>query len=311
MPYDFELVFTGLFVLTFRGKDKQHPDEVEVGLVQSAGHPHGHDHGRGGALTEHRPLLSYLQETISEASEHKDQVLPAPNGRLIAFRELAGERITISPPPEGPSRIVASWRPAAAPGEAAPRVPGDESEEIYLDWVPTLREVVPDAPAPTNGPLSGLSATHVTGRIRLLGGDLFAAEVVRDLDNEYVLWSFEAGGGPAGGMEPHAIADMIVLRMEGLEGPVDILGHSAGRLALRPSRRPGRGDRGDVVRASVTNLPPVDAELSETLDHFESLLDFASAVEPNPTIMIPKAEDGLLDCSSSTICPGVTHGGTG
>lgn len=309
MAYVFELAFTGLFVLTFKGGDKEHPDEVEVALIKTAGHPHGHDHGEN-APSEHRPLLSYLQETIGTGSTRADAVLPAPNGHLIAYRDLTDETIAIVPPEGGPSKITALWRPAPPEGVEPPQFPENEEQEVFLDWLPSLQKILPGAPAPRRGGSFELPAGQVAGRVRFTAGTLFAAEVVRKMNNSYVVWDFKQGN-QFNPQASQAIADLVILRLEGLTRPVRIEGHTAGDLFLRPSRRPGRGHEGSLVQASVTNLPTADSPLSTTLDHFESLLQLLSSQGQTPVLAVPTATEGLLQCSSSTICPGVNGGGGG
>jgi len=294
--YDFELAFTGLFALTFKGKDREHPDEVEVALIKTSGPQHGHHHGAGGS-PPHRPLLSYMTETLADASAHKDQVFPAPNGHLVAVRDLTRQKIRIVPPTGGPTKLKAIWRPSSA--GTPPQVPDqfDEAEEMYLDWLPSFQKLAPNAPSSFH-----LPRKHVAGTVRFSAGKLFAAEVARKINGKYVLWDFKQKGK----FDPRAsqaIADLIILRMENLKRPVKIEGHSVGDLFLSPSLRPGRGQQPGLVQASVTNLPTVDSALSDTLHHFS----FLDRILPSP-FQVPEARNGLLDCSSSTICPGVKGG---
>ncbi|HEX7186057.1 MAG TPA: hypothetical protein VF756_29800, partial [Thermoanaerobaculia bacterium] len=150
MPYDFELTFTGLCILTFIGEDKSHPEEVNVLLVKTdlpaQGEP-DHQHHRAHAHARHIPLLSF--STARDArpapgSEARFRLVPTPDGRQLGIAELRGI-ITIKTDEEEenpPGRLVAHWRPGDAPVNTTPD-PDSAAEQAWLNWVPSLQKVNP------------------------------------------------------------------------------------------------------------------------------------------------------------------------
>ena len=305
LSYDFELTITGLCVLTFHGEDKRRPDEVNVLLVKTdpprecsdaehsehsehAGHS-GHEH------PQHFPLLTFsvARETRPAAGSNAEfGLVPTPDGRQLGIVRLEGPVHLNLGDGDGPAGLTARWRPADLADRLAP-----EDEEAWLNWVPLLKKVSPDLKAPTEeAPFAGLNWDRVIATLKLTRGALKAANLIRRADGRLAIWEFK----PAGKVEPfarQAMAAAVVLRLSGLSQPVSIEGDRIGRLRLV-------GRQGELVRASVTNLPAENSAPSERLEHFAQFYDLFE--EQPQTESLPEFT-GIIDTSQGMDCPCAVH----
>ncbi len=314
MPFTFELSFTGLCLFTFEGNpvEPELPTLANVLLLDArkngngaapdtAVHVHGQANGRGKSKhIDHLPLLTYALRDLTNRSPKRGQtIFPGPAGEPIARRELGG-LMNLKVVPPGAPALRAVWRPAERPLEQVPRGP---EEEPWLDWSLGIRKLLPElAATPTSGAPAGLQRARITAQVQLTGGTLQSSRVVRGLNGGYLLWHFVGPDGDFDPRESQAIADIIVLRLEGLTKPVRIDGFNEGPVEFAPPA----GTTQDLVRVSITNLPPeeIDDEgeqLVHVADHYSQLV----SERFRERLRRPTNSDHL-DTPSSTACPPTT-----
>lgn len=309
MAFAFELSFTGLCVLTLKGRDKRRPEQANILLVKTdAGH-NGHGNGGGGRHL-HQPRLNVATENLVPLPSPNHQLVGLPSGLTMASRDISGSSLSISVEGGTPNNLDARWMPDGMP---RPQVPPGTAEEEWLDWVPNLRAMEPQVPAASDAaPHAGLEPGEFTATVRLDRGILKAALVgIEQSSGDFLLWDFkETAVAPFNNAASQAIASLIVLRLEGLTRRVTISGLPGGEsVLLQPARRSLSGQDPDLVRASVTNLPSDDLGETTVLRHFVHFFDVVNFTGPRPPAVLPHARQGRLDSSSSGICPSVRHTG--
>ncbi len=309
MPFDFELLFTGLCLFTFV-PDRQDPEEVNVLLVNT-NHLHG-DAARGGNGSghnghhhvAHEPVLTYALNVLTDRSEKVHQVFPGPDGEPIGRRRLdlpqRIPKLALVPPEGAAEKPTVIWRPAADAGVQVPRNPDDER---WLDWALRLARLFPTVPAPNGNAFAGLDRDLVSTstRVRLTTGTLQAARVARGLNGGYVLWHFVDSDNNFDRRESQALAGSIVLRLEGLTAPVQIAGFG-GLVEFAPPRGAGGG----LVQVSITNFPPEEVDERDRLDHVTQEYSNLVPGVDHAAMRFPTNADHL-DTPSSTLCPPGTH----
>jgi hypothetical protein len=314
MAFDFELSISGLCLLTFKG-DKRKPDEVDVLLVKTlapdmpgmrGGNGKGHDHGNGhDDGHRHFPRLTYFASDLTDRSS-KDQILvPAANGQQFGQRDLEGkdglelEALGVKP------GIEAVWHPDPDHHNA----PTQESEERYLDWIPTLRNVDPAVPAPAGElPFLGLLKAEVTAWLKVTQGRLEASQVARGISGQYLLWNFKTTAGQFDPKKSQALAGRVVLRLGNLDQPVQIrgLGGDGKPVEFAPVPSPGRTGR-PLVQVSITNLPDKEVFPSPTrLVHFGQFFGLVKNPPADDKIHLPETAS-QLDTTVGSFCPPGSH----
>lgn len=298
MPYKFELTFTGLIIFTFKG-DKRTPDEVNALLVDGAGH-HGHDH--------HYPLL------VTDPRNHRvsfpkppHREIPGPGGELVAHHDITDRALTVSVPGVTLPGLAAEWRPAD--GTPLGRKPGNDSEEVWLDWAMALQRMNPGTPDPTDeAPHAGLLLGEIA-RVRLRAGKLTARGFKYRDNGDYAEWDFKVpSSGPVGAT--HAMAGAVVLSIEDIPDDKHVLlAHGTGlRVILVPARLRD-GSTEPMVRASVVNLPQqaVDPHhLPDHLHHFAFFYDMVDFQSGKPPLRLPHPRTAGITLTSS-YCPPTTY----
>lgn len=343
MPFDFELSFTGLCAFTFK-PDKRTPREINALLVRtlpkgngngngdstqpasqgthghSAGH-HSHVHatdkqahphpanGNGdqnGHQHPHLPLLTYWVRDLTPRSDRKHQIIPGPDGQPIGQRGLDDKRLEIVPSGDFKGGLQATWRPPDPFDQPRHRIPRSPSEEAWLDWILSL-SMMDHTVRPEVSRFAGLQEEEATTFVKMTAGTLEASHVVRGLNGMYTIWDLREGGtrdfDPS---QSQALAGMIVLRLQGLEAPVQIKGFGGLVEFAPPGPLQDRRER-VVIHASITNLPNQELPMAE-MDrpmHLGQYLQLARF--RNGALRLPEASD-LLDTPSSGLCPPITHG---
>jgi hypothetical protein len=343
MPFDFELLFTGLCLFTFQGDPKQ-PEAVDV-LLAKTGNGHGpgtgnghtartgngggagphagaeespHRHGADGegnppqaghrhGGVAHVPVLTYTFSDLTVRSQKPCDMLLDPDGELIARRRLESEEgmleLEVVPPGGFAGALTTVWRPASEPRRQVPRT---EEDEAWLDWALRLNRILPDLPA-GNGNGNSLAAFDqraVSARIRLTRGSLRSLRVARGLNRDYLLWHFADEKGVFDRRESQAIAEAIVLRLEGLTAPVQIRG-----LGELLELAPPVGSKRTLVKASITNFPSTPVNEGDRLEHLtKGYLDLVAAqmAQPNTHLRFVTNADHL-DTQGNPLCPPGTH----
>lgn len=318
MAFDFELSVSGLCLLTFKG-DKRKPAEVNVLLVKTAppegrgdpsgGNGHHHDNGNGNGHADghrHFPLLTYSAGDLTARSSQNHKLVPASNGQLSGQRDLEGKGgIELAALGVNPG-IDAVWHPDAI----FPNAPGSRAEERYLNWIPALRRVDPDVPAPlAEVPFAGLLKPQVTAWIKITQGRLEAREVARGTSGQYLIWNFGTESGEFDSSVSQALAGKIILRIENLERPVQIRGldepGSFVELAAPPNQPDWTGH--PLVQASITNLPDQEVFPSpKRLVHFAQYFDLVPGGLSPAVIRLPESASSL-DTTVGTFCPPGSH----
>jgi len=310
MPYDFELTFTGLVVLTFFGADKTKPDEVDVLIVKSdAPHAdrarHEHHHGHGGPFPAHFPKLVFTPARDFRPAAESDahySLVPTPDGRQLGIADVHGDVALEFDSEETnvPRDLVARWRPADVPERPVPD-DGHPEQLEWLDWAPMLRKVNPNIKdASSSAPYAGLKPDLVMGRLRIDRGILKAVNLIRRPDGRFVIWNFksEVEGEPPVGRQ--ALASGVALRMSGLTEPITLKGRPFGVLRLAGVRD------GELVQASISNLPSEETPKSDRLEHFAHFYDLTPFSDIPRFDLVPERE-GIADTSSGSDCPGAIH----
>jgi hypothetical protein len=337
MPFDFELSFTGLCAFTF-SPDRLHPNEVNVLLVEPRnghgrngqrrnGHrrnggahthampevsdamPHGdHDHAgcqNGGTdhHPRHFPLLTYRLQDLTSRSNREHRLFPGPDGQLVAWRRLKGKKLRLHAPQAngGTHPLTAVWRSTEPFVQNLPRIPRSAAEEEFLDWGLTLSMLdcglVPD----THNRFGGLQDDQAVATITLTAGRLGCAQVVRGFNGEYTIFDLKESTGQFDAAMSQAIAETIVLRLEGLEAPVKISGFGGpvDFVEFAPTGPQGPPGQKTSIQASITNLP--DREIVMSPKHVSAYLDLVS--RPSTVgLKVPKVS-GFLDTPGSALCP--------
>jgi hypothetical protein len=336
--FDFELLFTGLCVFTFQGDAKQ-PQAARVLLLGSgpSGNGHGHSadgggdagggrprngarhahgggehasgngsaggNGQGGQLVEHTPMLTYAAADLTVRSDKAGQrAFVGPDGGLVAWRDLAGRmEVELVPPGGFAGPLTTVWRPAGV-GRQVPRGP---EEEVWLDWALRTRRLLPDLPPGNGEPLEALVPGAVTARVELRHGTLCAGHVARGLNGAYLLWNFEDEAARTfDRRESQALAGALVLRLQGLRGPVQLRG-LGGLVELAPPV----GSARRLVQASITNFPAVPpAKERERLVHVTH--SYAALLPPGPARPIRRrivTGSDHLDTPGNPLCPSALH----
>jgi hypothetical protein len=338
--FDFELLFTGLCVFTFQGDAKQ-PQAARVLLLSSgpsghgrtaaagdasggrprngAGHAHGsgeHASGRGnaggngqggqggqsGQVVEHAPTLTYAAADLTVRSDKTGQrAFVGPDGALVAWRDLKDMmNMELVPPGGFVGPLTTTWRPDGVRRQ----VPRGPEEEVWLDWTLRTQRLLPDLPPGNGQPLEALVPKAVTARVELRHGTLRASHVARGLNGGYLLWNFEDEASRTfDRRESQAIAGAIVLRLEGLQAPVQIRG-LGGFLELAPPV----GSTRRLVQASITNFPAVPPEKEG--DRLVHLTHSYAALLPSGARPIRKRfVTGFdhLDTPGNPLCPSAMH----
>jgi hypothetical protein len=328
MPFDFELTFTGLCVLTLKG-DREKPDEVDVLLVRTTepqehtghsgrtgtgGNGHGNGNGQGpgnghDAGHRHLPRLTYRAKDLTARSttSRAHRLVPGIDGLQLGQRDLEDKGMIEVKALDRPSGMSTAWGPSIIPEILkAPRTP---TEEVWLNWVPSFHIVAPAAPKPKGDlPFLNLEKTQVTAWAKLTQGNVEAAEVARGrINGDYLIWDFTPQvGGEVDRKTSQALAGRIVLRMENLEKPVQIrLPGDDGLVELDDLRPISDRQEQYLVSASITNLPDLEIPPSERLEHFAQYFSLFDDFPPSG-IRIPEASD-RLDTTSSTFCPPGGH----
>jgi hypothetical protein len=302
--YDFELIITGLCVLTFHGQDKRQPDQVNVLLVKTdppgedahAGHAEHHKH------PQHFPQLSFTTARDARPATDSDarfSLVPTPDGHQLGIAELGGVvSLAFDDKEENvPEPLTAYWRPAGKPDGLAPDQ-NDADEQAWLNWVPLLKKVNPGLKAPTEeAPFAGLRADRVIARLALTRGELKAANLIRKPNGQFRIWDFK----PPGAVQPfarQAMAAAAVLRFQRLSQPVWFEGETIGRLGLMGQRQD------ELVRASITNLPRENVSLGTRLVHFAQ---FYELFDESPRVQSLPEFDEHLFTSVGVDCPCALH----
>lgn len=310
MPFDFELLFTGLCLFTFEGEPR-HPDAVNVLLIktprngQNGGNGgNGHLHAGNGHPADHKhiPMLTYALRDLTVRSGKVHTIAPGPDSEPIGRRNLEGETdLQLVAPGRG--RLSPVWRPAALSKVTVPRTPADEA---WLDWALRLKRLLPDVANPNGSSFAGLDGNVVSARIRLAQGTLMCTRVARGLNGRYLLWRFEDSAGAFDPCESQALAGSIVLRLEGLEAPVQIRGFDQPVEFAPPGPADGSRER-KLVQVSITSFPEKEVRETDRLAHVteQYLALVPNAVFPG-SARFPTSTD-QLDTPSSTLCPPGTH----
>jgi hypothetical protein len=302
--YTLELSFSGLCLFTFHG-DRKKPDEVNVLFLASEGCHEGHQNQSASDL--HTPRLTFSPQDLEEASVPYD-LFPDLDGRQLAILRLPDLPMEIVAPSR--SELLACWRDEDRYNDL-PKSPPTDSDETWLDWIPSLRLVNPETPIPTEEvPWLGLRPV-VIPRLRLTKGDLSAAFFLRDRNNDYVFWEFKASESDEA-IDYQAMAGIIRLEIHGIpvEESVEIVADDGKfEVSLRPRRYPD-GTVADRVRASFTNLVSVDPRFPpNVLEHFIHFYDLVEFGGRRPKLRVPYARSAPIT-SGTTYCPVSTHGGT-
>lgn len=292
MAYKFELTFKGLCVLTFEGADKRAPTAVNVLLAKTP------------PAMQHVPILSFNPRQLAAGSSAPFTIVPTPDGRHIGLLDLKSQmNLRLDPSGTG---LTAIWRPTL-PGPE-PEAPPTDADQEWLNWSPALTSGHDNVPVPDESklPFANLNAGKITAHLRLTRGTIKAGRVARRVsDNSFALWDFKRPDNTV--KVRKAIAEVVILTLDGLNVPVWFQGYSWGFFGLvaRPSDT--------VVQASVTNLPAVEvpsgAHPTPKLDHFAHFYDlFDPPPLPPAGLALPETgSDVITDTTSSVICPNATY----
>jgi hypothetical protein len=306
MAYDFKLVFHGLILLVFHGSDRENLTEIDALMVNTQGMKGSH---------RHFPYLNFSLTDRASSADAPYGLVPGPNGKQFGRVKLDKDTgkdpvmVTVKAATGQGQKLSAVWRPTDISPQPAPRWP---HEELWLDWVPTIKQANPGMYDPTSAvPFAGYKQPNITACIRLLQGELSAADIARNRAGNYMIWKFK----PAGSGKPiisQALAKSMVLRLTGLTNSVEINIQHQG-VPIRNCNLRSLDSGGEVI-ASVTNLPKDEPDPDKRLTHFAMYYDVANwpsgSPPPPDALNLPEAPQNL-DTSQGTVCTGGKGGGTG
>lgn len=288
-PYEFELVFHGLILMLFQGSDKRNPTEIDAFLLKT---------DTMGGSHRHFPCLNFSLADRAAGSDMPFKLAAGPDGSqfgqvsltgVVTIEREAGETSASEP-------LTAIWRPDATP---ATTLPSTTNEHKWLEWVPSLKEANPGV----KDPLAVIN-NQVAAQVKILNGELRAANIAKDQNGDLVTWTFKTQAGGSTTNLKQAIANAMVLSIRNLTKPIHIKDANGKKLLLVP---PGLNTK---VTASLTHLPEVEPPPANRLEHFSmyyDLVEWDTTTSPKPAsadMNLPQHAVAQLDTSYGTICPG-------
>jgi hypothetical protein len=222
MPFNFELTISGLCVIVLKADKDRPPTPTAVDIVCVAAYGH-------------RPRLSYPPEFVSAHGEVEPELCVDSTGQRIAFLDIRDRILSLQTPPSA-AEFTLEW------GDPTKKTPPYDVDEHWMQWIPSIADLgltgirlkeddahehlhhihrrsrhprkvsrntsqkysrgVQDEPLLVRG---------MSSRISLPPGRLFSRSVLKDEDDEYLVWKFPGYGAQ------RALANEIVYRAEGLE----------------------------------------------------------------------------------------------
>jgi hypothetical protein len=223
MPFNFELTISGLCVIVLKSKVDRPPTPTAVDIVCVAAYGH-------------QPRLSYSPDLISPDGEVEPELCVDSTGQRIAFLDIRDRVLSFQSQPAA-AEFTLEW------GDQTKETPPYKVDQYWMQWIPSiadlgltgirlkeedghrhLHHVHGQSHHPrkvSRNPAKKLSrdvqeettllARGMSSRISLPPGQLFARNVLKDEDDEYLVWGFPGSGAR------RALANEVVYRAEGLE----------------------------------------------------------------------------------------------
>jgi hypothetical protein len=257
----------------------------------------------------HFPLLTYRLQDLTPRSNREHRLFPGPDGQALARRPLDGRRKFKLQAPQVDNRsipLTALWRTPEPFVQHLPRIPRSPAEEVYLDWGLPLSLLESSLRLDDQNRFGGLENNRAIATITLTAGRLGCAQVVRGFNGEYTIFDLRNETGQFDAAISQAIAETVVLRLEGLEAPVRISGFDKAPVdfvEFAPAGSQASPGPRTLIQASITNLPDSEAVMSPR--HVSSYLALAS--RPRSGDLRVPAVSGLVDTPGSALCPPTVH----
>lgn len=313
-PFSFELIVTGLCLITFQG-----PPLGPTGAhFQFLNAPVLGEEVCGQSFDDpHVPALTFNLEDLEAGTVYTSYL--SPSGQYIGVHSLVGEdlRLVLG---EQNSPFPFQLKEGRKPFQVVPHEP---SQFDAFGWVASLANIdpraedlrpevsaaIPHAPKPEH---------LIAARIRVTNGVLGSRELGRDpMTGDLIRWGLLKApslGSPKPDF-PKALAGATALRLHGLTEPVTLV-DSTGHLVLSFQSK-----NGGIVRVTAANLPQrkQTTTSSNYLSHFawyDRLLQWKDGGECPKDPNLPKAAAMVISGSSqgtaypitgsSVFCPPVT-----
>lgn len=306
MAFDLELYFTGLCLIA--ADSYENPSKCEVLLVNTTDH-NPHRDWLPPTLRPHAPRLIVSTKNFVPAGAktwEADGLRVSPDGEDCLEFNLEGKDLKLEATTGG--RLSFNTTSPALP-KPVKRYRSEDRSFYYNLKVPHL-----DSRIRKLGSTDPGRSNAVIARLELNRGKLSCFDLGRRR-GEFMVFDFKTSTGfPAGyleaGLTPRAIADRLILRINGNANSIRIHDKTAPDLVIGIGPVDPEADRRETVKASLTNLDAEYHPSQEAIFDFlwyYTLFDWKKDRPPSDELAIPWPQvqpDAGRTPSSGTCPPG-------
>lgn len=304
-PFSFELLVTGLCLITLQG-----PTGRETGATfQFLDAPANQEVCGTTFDTAHVPSLTFDLGDLGDGSSDDYQVFRTPDGHYVGRSELKGKNLCLKVF-ENPLPAF-GLEPGRSPGQQMPKDPDSmPNDHDAFGWVTSLSNV--DDRQQGLGNLTDKMA----GSIQVGNGTLKSAELGRTKkQHRLVVWKLEGDHVPTQASPdfPKVLAGSVALRLDHLTDRVELVD-----CTTKETRFVFGSEQGGIVRVVAANLPEhkITGTYLDPMIHmlwYYNLLDWNTASGTCPddvalpaTVLVTATDDGIEGgTGSSVFCPPV------